>query len=547
MTRPLPTAERSTSPSPPAAKAVDDRLALAVFVAYLIVAFFVIILVLGDERWFLFDEWTFLADRQTADLGDYFEPVNGHWVALPLVVWRFLFEVFGLHTYLPYQVPVVVMHLTAAFLLRVVMIRAGVGPWIATITAGSFVLLGAGEDNIVWGFQITLVGSLVFGLAQLILSDHDGDLDRRDGLALGSGMAALLCSGVAIPMVMAVGLSVLMRRGWRMAAFQTVPLGVAYGIWHLVYQPQNALLPDGVPLSTVTDLGAQFVWNGVSGIFVALGHYPIVGLALGVMFVVGLAMAWLPLAWSEFRRRANLPVGLLLALVIALVSTMLARLFLQGVASARSPRYMHLFVALALPAVAVAADALWRRWRPIGAVAIALLVVGIPANTTAFEESLYGKPYFDGTKHLVFGIGRTDEAARVPDWVRPEPSRLLGATVGWLRQIDESGDLPEGFDPDPAVESTWPLQLGLAFRQEPIPAALECTSHTTRVDLKPEVGSELAIETKATIVQMRNGKADSAPYAVDPFWNGPVMSVELEDLELRFRPSFGEESFTLCR
>ena len=65
---------------------------------------------------------------------------------------------FGIRSYVPYQLLVILLHLAAAVLLRVVMRRAGVRPWIATLTAGVFVFFGAGAENILIAFQITFVG-----------------------------------------------------------------------------------------------------------------------------------------------------------------------------------------------------------------------------------------------------------------------------------------------------------------------------------------------------------------------------------------------------
>ena len=53
-----------------------------------------------------------------------------------------------------------------------------------------FVLFGAGAQDILWAFQITFTGALVFGLVQLLLADHDGPVDRRDWLGSVPG-----CSG----------------------------------------------------------------------------------------------------------------------------------------------------------------------------------------------------------------------------------------------------------------------------------------------------------------------------------------------------------------
>src|SRR5262249_55806786 len=174
--------------------------------------------VFGKDRWFLRDEWVFLTQRGQT-LGDYFVPFDQHWSTIPILSYKLISSVVGLRSYLPYLMVVVVLHLTAAALLRVVMRPMGVGPWIATIAAGIFVLFGPGQQNILWAFQVGFTGSVVFGLLQLIASDHDGPIDRRDWLGLAAGLVALLCSGVALTMLVVVGVATLMRRGWKAALF----------------------------------------------------------------------------------------------------------------------------------------------------------------------------------------------------------------------------------------------------------------------------------------------------------------------------------------
>jgi hypothetical protein len=61
-----------------------------------------------------------------------FRPHNEHWVTLPVLWYRVLWQLFGLRTYDPYQLTTVILHVVAAALLRELMRRAGVGPWIAT-------------------------------------------------------------------------------------------------------------------------------------------------------------------------------------------------------------------------------------------------------------------------------------------------------------------------------------------------------------------------------------------------------------------------------
>src|SRR4029077_2625645 len=150
--------------------------------------------------WFWADDWDFLAARTGGNLGDLFRPHYQHWTTLPILAYRLLWTIFGIRHYVPYQLLVIALHLVAALLLRTVMQRAGVRPWLATLIAGAFVFFGSGAENILIAFQITFVGSLVFGLAQLLLADHDGPVNRRDWLGLLAGLAALMCSGVGITM-----------------------------------------------------------------------------------------------------------------------------------------------------------------------------------------------------------------------------------------------------------------------------------------------------------------------------------------------------------
>jgi len=204
---------------------VTRRRAPAAAFCVLAVGAFGIYLWTGRRGWFFLDDWDFLASRSAGNLGDVLRPHNQHWVTVPFLAWRALWRVFGVRSYLPYEALSVLLHVIVAALLRVVMWRAGVGAWVATIAAGTFLFFGTGAQNILSAFQIAFTGALAFGLAQLLLADHEGPLDRRDWLGLGAGLLGLMCSGVAVAMIVAVGGVALLRRGVRVAAFHTVPLG----------------------------------------------------------------------------------------------------------------------------------------------------------------------------------------------------------------------------------------------------------------------------------------------------------------------------------
>ena len=224
-------AKRGPAKRGPAKRDPAERAALITFLAAEAVAF-VIYVVVSRPMWFYLDEWDFLADRTAFNVGDLFRAHNEHWVTLPVLAYRGLWWVFGLNSYRPYQVVIILLHLLAAFLVRSVMRRVGVRPWTATVVASVLVFFGSGYQNIVLPFQMTLVGALVFGLVYLLLATHDGPFDRRDVFGWLAGLASIMCSGVGVSMVIAVGLAVLLMRGWRLALVHTVPFAALYVVWY---------------------------------------------------------------------------------------------------------------------------------------------------------------------------------------------------------------------------------------------------------------------------------------------------------------------------
>jgi hypothetical protein len=415
--------------------------------------------------WFSGDEWDFLSNRTAGSLHDLFEPHNEHWSTLPILAFRFLWVTVGLRSYLPYLVLVVSLHLLAAALLRLVMLRAGVGPWIATIAASAFALFGAGYFNIVYGFQIGFEGALVFGLAQLLLADHDGALDRRDWVGLGCGIAALMCAGVAISMAIAVGVAVLVRRGWRLALFHTVPLAAIYLVWFA------SIGRTGYKRRSTPGEAIRFAAHDAWATFVAIGRFGFVGGVLIAMLIV--AAAWM---WATRRdasvRRAAAPIGLAAAVAAFLLITGAGRgeairgYITQGPAASR---YLHVTAALVMPALAVAADIFVRRWRWLLIAVAPLFLIGVPGGVHVLAEHTYDTR--DATRayrHYVLTLPRVPIAAELPRSTLVDPPFDPWVTIGWLRDGVRSGRIPSQgrISPTELASAT----LSMALRPTSAPA-----------------------------------------------------------------------------
>ena len=436
--------ESSGSPETPAPEIAprdsSEPLARGVFL-FAEACALVFYVVISRPMWFYLDEWDFLANRTAFNLGDLFRPHNEHWVTLGVVLYRALWWGFGLRTYRPYQFMIILAHLGVAYLLRAVMRRVGVRPWTATVVALVLVFFGSGYQNIVLPFQITLVGSLAFGLIDLLLATRDRpamkSLDRYDYYALGAGCAALMCSGVGVAMVVAVGVAVLLLRGWRLALFHTVPLAAVYVTWYIVIGHTGYTGYRAGPGQV-----ASFVRTFVAASFGAVGHYRGFGWLLGALLVGGLILAWLHLGRAELRHQAALPIALLVAALVLLLITGLGR---AGASTFREKsRYLYLVAAMVLPALGVAADAVMRRSRWLIPVVLVVLVAGIPSNVNLIINYMHRPIVVNQTayKNLMLSVPRLPLAKQVPRDVKPEQTLAHFVSIGWLLDGVASGRIP---------------------------------------------------------------------------------------------------------
>jgi hypothetical protein len=415
---------------------------------------------ISRPMWFFLDEWDFLANRTAFNVHDLFAPHNEHWVTLPVIVYRALWFVFGLNTYRPYQFLIIVMHLALALVLRTIMRRCGVRPWTATLVAGILVFFGSGYQDIVLPFQITLVGSVLFGLADLMLVARVRAWGRRDYLGLAAGLAALMCSGVGVAMVVAVGVAVLIVRGWRAALLHTVPLAAIYLVWFAAIGHRGYTGEHGSPGDV-----ARFVRMIVTSTFGALGRYGVLSWLIGIVLVIGLVVWWRDEARAGRRTHAAIPVGLLAGAFSLLCITGYGR---GGLATfPEKSRYLYLLAAMVLPALGIAVDAVMLRWRRFAPVVVVLLLVGVPANINTIVNYM-DKPVIQTQREyrrMMISLPRVAAAKQVPRDTIPEQEFAHFVTIGWLLDSAKAGRVPNPKHISPADEAMDTIRL--SFRQSP--------------------------------------------------------------------------------
>jgi len=444
------------------ARTASDAWATRAFVAVVVVAL-AFYLAVSRNAWFNNDDWDYLVTRSAGSVDDLFRPHNEHWQTLPVLLYRGMWHLFGLDHYQLYVLPVVVLHLTAGVLLWIIMRRVGVRPWIATLVGSVFVLYGAGFQDIIWDFQVGFNGALVFGLAQLLLADHDGRVDRRDYLAIACGVLGLLCAGVAVTMVFIVGLAMLMRRGWRVALLQVVPPAAVFAGWW-VWMGRDAY---GQAKSSVSGT-LQFVWRGLTTAFENVGATRGTALLLVVVLAVGFTLAWRQSGPPPERRMRTLavPAAMLVGALVFLAVAGYGRGDSLGTEFAERSRYGHILLALSSPAIAVAINALTNLRRAAGFVIAALLLAGLPSNLNTAANASFGD------RDVTLAMAHSPLARRVPASGQPDATGQRFLTVGWLVSNADAGHIPKS-NPSPTTAAEATIRLSLD-QHAPIAKATSC-------------------------------------------------------------------------
>lgn len=396
-----------------------------------------VLLAIGRDQWFWWDEWAFLVPEHPGLL----VPHVGHWSTSPLVLTLALKSVFGLNSYLPFLVVVLAVHLAVTHLLWRVMRRVGVHPALATAFAVLFALLGAAAENILWAFQVGYIGGMALGLASVLMVDRVGLTVCRSAVGMVMAVLSLTFAGTAIPLVVAGTIVVLVRRGRRAALlFAGIP-GAVFTIWYLlVSRPAD---PSGIAVDNLTD-----ALVGVPE-FAALMYSDGYGVVLPVS-AAGAAIVVLIVLWAV--RNAALGTGralaayaLVVASVVFAVMTAATRMdFGEGAPSLG--RYVYAIVAMTMPLAALAVSAITQR----RASRMAALVV-ICALTLYNTGKLIDVATFEASRERevreIFSASvalALDEPGRFDLAALPAPVVAPDVTLGDLLELHRSGQLVAG-------------------------------------------------------------------------------------------------------
>lgn len=255
-------------------------------------------LVLGSGTTFINDEWQFIRASHDLSLGYFMEPHNEHLVALPKLLYQGLLATVGLHSYVPYLLLVVLLHVATAIGIYVYARRQTV-PLIALAAGTLFLLLGSGAENLLWGFQVAFVGAAALGTWALVILLRE-PTPVRPWIAALLLLAAVATSGVGLFFLAAAAAILVISTPLRRHLWVLAPAVVAYAVWYLEYGG-GAVGALAAPQAVVA-----FVRFGISD---AVGELSGFGREIGLIIAVLIGIATVANLASGERIRLGLMAG----------------------------------------------------------------------------------------------------------------------------------------------------------------------------------------------------------------------------------------------
>ena len=181
--------------------------------------------------WFWSDDWNFLLDRQGNGLHQLFGQHNGHFVLLPVLLFKFNAALFGIGTMVPLHVISTALQLLVAALIYIFATRR-TDPWVAYSVAVIVLFLGQGWENILWSFQVGFLLAMAAGLGALLLYELEGTRRTRVLTAL---LLTVSVASTGLGVIFLIGISV--RAIWRderKRAFTVLSMpSLVFAVWFL--------------------------------------------------------------------------------------------------------------------------------------------------------------------------------------------------------------------------------------------------------------------------------------------------------------------------
>ena len=318
----------------------------ALVVAFAVVTQSAVSVYLTRDGWFTLDSWHYLMTRggvPTANVGVW-EPVGGHWQTTIILLYRVLFALFGMHSFLPYIAVNIGLHAVVTGLVYCLVRRTGVSAPVSATVGVIIAMLGAGSEVFLWDGPVPLIAALALGLGALLTLVTRGF--SRESVVWASLLLllAVMTSGVGAVVLSVVAVFCLAERGWRTAVRVVAPPLIALAGWFVLIG-RTAGRVDTASRDYLQ--WPEYIWTGLTGALQQATGVP----ALGAATAVAIFLTPLVAPTPSSRLRSLAWAGNFGAVVQLALSGSAGLVF--GVEQGTQSRYAYIVLVLLAPSLAM--------------------------------------------------------------------------------------------------------------------------------------------------------------------------------------------------
>ena len=325
------------------------------------------------------DDWQYVLDGRPLRAHVLLEPHLQHLSTLPILAYRALRAVFGIASYWPYIVLLLVLHAAACLLLYAVS-RRYIGSLAALAPTAVLALLGPAWHDLLWAFQIAYIAPVAAGLVMLLaMHRHDtgGDVIAAIGL-----LASVFSGSDGLGMIVLAAVLIASERppAWRRLWIPGLAT-TAYLAWYAAYGVSDIDAHNVGRIWTYVPEALAAAFASVTGVGVAHGSPYTVATTGGAMVALA-ALTTLIISLRGGHRTAPLTVAAAAAALALWVAAALAYVPSREADQSRYQYYSAVFLLLAIVAGAPG----WRPGRRSAAVLAAAALAIVASNLVILEH-----------------------------------------------------------------------------------------------------------------------------------------------------------------
>ena len=395
---------------------------------------FALSLWINRHTWFIGDDFAILTDRYfAASDGNWSQalllPHNDHLVALPILVFIGLGNVFGLDNHLVYMLPAIFMHIAILLAVAIILKKRCASTLTALSAVCCVAFMSAGYEVLMMATNMAHVAPIFLGLYQLILVDHDGDISKRDIVATLLGVIAVICAGTSIPLIVMIALFLVLQRQYKRAVLIAVPPAALWLMWFVEYGTLNHGVKGDTQYTTFnkTEQIAQYVIKGLQGSLEAISHIGGSSTFLIVLCFLGLYKK------SIMSRAILMPFCMAVGSVLFYSITGFSRVTFDEPASGR---YVYLGAIFIIPLVFIGIESLLEQVASRHIFTIAATVWISAMGIIGFLAATESSPYtYQGRREAIESVRDLVASGSMDFTGAPSPVFDPNLTVDWIKRL----------------------------------------------------------------------------------------------------------------